>query len=243
MGLEDSAAGVWTTMAGEGGFGGNFGRNGDWKKSDIPNYFSRPTVGLPGAPRRPRRIRNSRGARVFKISPLPTYPPNRYRDAPPPKKKTKGSCRLGAFFIHGMRGRRRLRFSFPKERSPKNVTDALRRGKKTRHPYFSKDAFCFVIMLSMCIVHMSIKCTCIVPRPVGEHECIQSDRRHKAAYYILRRSILGAKKIKQFLANKTSHILDTFFSLFFQRWPSTSSWSPSASAWSWRRWTTTTMVG
>ena len=89
VGLEDSAAGVWTTMAGEGGFGGNLGRNGmaTDKKSDIPNYFSRPTVGLPGATRRPRRIRNS-GGREFSRSPLPspTNPPNRYRDAPPQKK-------------------------------------------------------------------------------------------------------------------------------------------------------------
>ncbi len=92
-------------------------------------------------------------------------------EMPPPKKKTKGSRRLGAFFIHGMRGRRRLRFSpasfFGKRRSPKNVTDALSSGGRKRRgthisvktPFVSSSCF-------RCVVHISIKCTCIVPRLV-----------------------------------------------------------------------------
>ena len=40
-------------------------------------------------------------------------------------------------------------------------------------------------MLSVCIVHISIKCTRIVPRLVGEHECIQTDAtRRLTTYYV-----------------------------------------------------------
>ncbi len=175
------------------------------KKSDIPNCFSRPTVvGLPGAPRRPRRIRNSRGARVFKISPLPTYPPNRYRDAPLQKKRQKAlvvsvpssfmACGGGGGCASLFRKSDHLRMSLMRSGGRK------RRGThiSVKTPFVSSSCF-------RCIVHISIKCTRIVPRLVEEHECIQSDRRHKADYYILRRSLLAAQKIKQFPVNKTSH--------------------------------------